>query len=784
MSRDGFEGVSAPVANTPSPSSAVVASTETLSQLEFDRALERVAAYTVSDLGARAVRLRRPSADLAWVRGELEDVTLFRRLFVSGKAVEPLPVQDVGPLVARVKTPGSVLEAGELNELGGALRSMHTIRAALQALEDEAPRIAAMAVELPPRTVDQNITRAIDPDGTVRDEASPELLKVRRQLRAKRKTLMDFLEKLVVERGCDRGDVTVRGDRFVVPVRRDDRSRIRGIVHGESASGGTLFVEPTEVVELGNELSALAAEEARAVLAVLRALTDGLRPHADAVDHGLAMCVRVDDLSARARHAAACDAHEPELRAERRGLAIARGAHPLLVSEGDSAAVPFDLDLAPGEHVLVVSGPNAGGKTVLLKSVGLLCCLAQAGILPSVGPGTILPVFRRIFVDIGDHQSISASLSSFSAHLTALRDILTEADDGSLVLLDELGGGTDPVEGAALAGATLLSLNERRCLTIATTHLSELKELAARTEGVVNGSLHFDVDSLTPTYRFVKGRPGRSYGLAIARRLGLAPEVVSKAEELEPHGAREADAILAELERREEQVERREESASHQSARMARESRELDELRSALEQRETDVANRMRELEREGRDQTRRFLLEARQRVEEAIAEVRTAKDEAAAKAARRHVEQGVREQADALAKLQRDGWRVTTKNGQSQISGRSASGSESSGGRRITLESTSQSHGRFADTPEQQARTEINLRGMTGDEASLVLIRALDDAVAAEVPFVRIIHGKGTGALRARVTEVLRGDRRVRKFAAAPPHQGGNGVTVAELLS
>ncbi len=758
-----------------------VASVDTLNQLEFHRTLERVAAHAVSELGAESVLARRPSADARWIREELADVNLFRQLLVSEKAVAPVPIRDVTLQLQRLHMSGSVLEGAELFEIGAALGLMHTVRSGLVGLRDESPRVADLAVELPPRAIDAAIERAIDPDGSVRDGASPQLGKVRQQLRSKRKALITFLEKLMAERECGDGGVTVRGDRFVVPVRRDDRQRVRGIVHGESSSGGTLFVEPQEAVEFGNELSRLTAEEAREVLAVLRHLTDLLRPHGEAIALGLAMCVRLDDLAARARLALAYDGHEPQV-VTTQALRITRGVHPLLATAGTSPPIPFDLAMTDGEHVLVVSGPNAGGKTVLLKSVGLLCCLAQSGIIPPTGPGTQLPVFHRIFVDIGDHQSLTASLSSFSAHLTKLKHVLAEADQQSLVLLDEIGGGTDPVEGAALAGSTLLQLNARHSLTIATTHLSELKDLAARTSGILNGSLHFDVESLAPTYRFMKGRPGRSYGLAIARRLGLPHTLLAQAEALQPHGARQTDAMLADLERREEQLACREEKAGQDEARLSGETRALEALKNSLEDVETQLRARERELEREGRELSRRFLLEARQRVEEAITLARAAPDETAAKSARRHVEDGVSQQADALAKLQREGWRVTGKTGkETAVSGPSVPRGAPARTIRPGARGRSPSH-RSGNGTDIEAQTEVNLRGMTGDDAASALIRALDSAIAAEVPFVRIIHGKGTGALRARVTEVLRGDRRVARFSVAPPHQGGNGVTIAEL--
>src|SRR2546430_2223318 len=306
-----------------------------------------------------------------------------------------------------------------------------------------------------------------------------------------------------------------RGGRYVIPTRPAARARVGGIVHDESATRSTVFVEPPEVIELGNALRAAEAEEQREVLRVLRELTDLLRPHRGALAAAWEMCIAFDDLCARARYAVEANGFAPAIGAG--PLAIRNGRHPLLVG-GEVPVVPFELVLAPDEVTILVSGPNTGGKTVLIKAVGLLCLMAQSGIIPPLGPQSTLPVSDAVFADIGDRQSIAASLSTFSAHVAALRDLLEHAQAGSLALLDEIGSGTDPAEGGALAAAVLRTLTRRRVVTLATTHLGALKQLAAQTVGIVNASLQFEAEPLPPTYRLLKGVPGRSYGSAIARR--------------------------------------------------------------------------------------------------------------------------------------------------------------------------------------------------------------------------------------------------------------------------
>lgn len=764
------------VAGTPCPL-APAASPEALAELDFDRVLEVVARRAVSPLGAAAVRARVPAATLDDVRAALLPVAELATVLRDGAGFAPAPVSDLRQTLRALQTPGSVLQGAELAELGRALEAMRRTAHGLAGLAESAPRVAALAVDLPPKKLDQSLDRALEPDGTVKDDASVELRRARRRVRESRARLIRQLEGLLRELGADAGggeaEVRVRNGRYVVPIRREARSRVRGIVHGESSSGATLFVEPGDAVELGNDLAEAQAEEARAVVQVLRDLTEAARPHSDRIEAGFEMCVRADDLYARARYAREVDAFLPRL-ADRPGrLVIRHGVHPLLRDEA-AQPVSFDLDLTDGETTLVVSGPNAGGKTVLLKAVGLVSALAQSGVIPPVGPESELPVFRRIFVDIGDHQSIAASLSTYSAHLSALKAILGGADAHSLVLLDELGGGTDPIEGGALAGAVLLALARRRVTTVATTHLTQLKELAARGDGLVNASLEFNAETLTPTFRLLKGQPGRSYALAMARRLGLPADVLGSAEELTPAQVRSLDAMLAELERREIELTHREGEVDAAAARLTRDTAAAARDREEIAQRLAGLDSRERELERTGREEARRFLLEARRRVEEALGLARAAVTEATAKEARRLVEEGVREEADALKKLARaartQGWKIRTKRGE-----RSA---------QPDVGAPVGAQGAVAPPEPPPAATEIDLRGMTADEAEAAVVVAIDAAVVEDLPALRIIHGKGTGALRERVGVVLRRDRRVRGFHLAPPVEGGSGVTIAEFAS
>ncbi len=612
-----------------------------LAAIEFHAALDLVADHAVSALGASRVRSLRPRTDPWLVAHELDRVEQYAVRLAAGDDLAPEPFEDVTAALARLRLEGSVLEGAELAALGRTLAAARAVHGRLTRAAPHAPLVAARAAPVPPRELEDALAASLEPDGLVRDAASRDLARARREVREAREALIRKLGAIAASLDSrlvpPDAAPTVRGGRYVIPVRREARSRLGGIVHDESATHATLFVEPTEAIELGNQLREAEAAEAREVMRVLRALTDRLRPHADALDGVFEMLIAADCCSARARFALAAGASRPEV-AEGGPFAIVRGAHPLLL-KADTPAVPFHLALEREERTVLVSGPNTGGKTVLLKAVGLMVALTQSGVIPPVGPATRLPVFAALFADIGDRQSIQESLSTFSAHVAAIKDVLEGADARSLVLLDELGTGTDPAEGAALAGSVLRSLTARGAITIATTHLGSLKELAEREPGIVNGSLQFDAATLTPTFRFTKGIPGRSYGLAIARRLGVDPGVLAEAERALPSDLRTLETTLEQLEKRIQEADRRDAELAARAAGLDERAGELERSRASLEAKDEDVRRREKELERSAKRAQRAYLLEARAEVEKAIAVAREAQRE---REARRLVEEAI----------------------------------------------------------------------------------------------------------------------------------------------
>lgn len=786
-------------------------SADALASLEFQSVLEVVAGQAAGPLGAAQLRARRPTGDADWIRWELALVGEVLAVLRRGDRLEVPPVPELKGTLGRLRMEGSVLEIAELAAVKVTLAAGRAVAQELERLAESCPMVAALRTPPADRTIERMLELAVGDDGDLLDTASPALAATRREVHAARERLIRRLESLLRE--LDGGaapsgaTVTVRGGRYVIPVRRDARSRPEGIIHDESGSAGTLFLEPSAAIELGNAVRAAIIAEERETLIVLRDLTGRLRPVQGTIAALHAVAVAVDTILARARWARDCNGEVPAISGIGGAMALRNARHPLLLARGVSV-VPFDLVLDAGERTLLISGPNTGGKTVLLKAAGLVLALTQSGIVPPIGAESVVPIAHRFFVDIGDHQSLADDLSTFAAHVAELRRVLAEADAGTIVILDEVGAGTDPAEGGALAMAVIDTLTRRGVLTLATTHLGALKDLATRVPGVVNGSLQFDSATLSPTYRFTKGIPGRSYGLAIARRLGVDPAVLAAAEALVPEAERDLDRLLAQVEAREQALRLEEASLGERSIDVERREAVAAVTADSQAVREAELKRQEKEAVRERSKQAKAYLLQARKLVEEALGLARGAADEVAAKEARRLIEDGVRTEAALLderdelaapgagelvpgcrvrlttgtvgdvAEVRSDGKVVVTV-GAMRLVVTAASltpllAKESAPRAKTVL--------RPIDESASEAVYELDLRGMRADEAEAVVIGAIDGAVLAEQPHLAIIHGMGTGALRDVVRRLLAHDRRVASFDFAPRQQGGTGVTIAVL--
>lgn len=802
------------------PADATPRGRHALAVLEFPRVLERIAGYASSEPGRAAVLTLRP-----WTESDAVDEALALADEMVGLVLRlerwsPPPIPDVEPQIRKAGVDGSVLDAEELNGILVLLRSSRLARADLRRFPGDLGRLEALSeqlVRLP--EVEASLDRCLDPNGGLSDAASPNLGRIRKSLRGSRSALVRRLEryvrKLPERLQVMDASVTLRSGRYCVPVRREGMTQVGGIVHDESATHRTLFVEPPEAIEPMNRIAELEREESRETQRVLRELTELLRPHSPALRDSHRTLARTDSLYARARYALDHGGVRPIVGDGEPGDGAAYRAvdarHPLLDAAGEPV-VAFHLDLHVDERVLLISGPNAGGKTVLLKAIGLLSAMAQSGIIPPVGEGTRFPLFRSYHAIIGDEQSIQASLSTFSAQVEGLRHILETADGASLVLVDELGGNTDPAEGGALAAAVLLRLAGQGGLSVVTTHLGALKDLATQESAIVNASLQFDTEAMRPTFRLLRDRPGRSYALEIARRLGLPDDVLAAARSRLTGEERRVEALLRDLEEREAEVSRL--AADARSA-----ARRTSETRRSLDEATERVAEREREIERDARKRVEKYLLDARRSVEEEIGRLRRSLDISDSKAhSADTIVDAAREARAGVERLLRESRATEAEappsrgpaSGVPAVGDRARSrslavegevieirGEEAvleAGGVKFNLaladlepvarSSRSRSAAAGPGLPEIRPATEVDMRGIRVDEVEAVLVQGLDAAFVNDVPRLRIIHGKGTGALRREVARILDRDERVRTHRPGGFQQGGSGVTVVEFGS
>ncbi|MCG8470155.1 MAG: Smr/MutS family protein [Gemmatimonadetes bacterium] len=783
-----------------------------LAVLEFERALEVVAGRAVSEPGAAALLARRPLDDIDAARRELAAVAELMPLLAGTDPWRLDAFPDLAGSLARLAIPDAILDADALSACADVMRVGRAAGELMPRLDPAGLSGAIVEDAWGDAGLEKRIGRTFDEGGGVADRASPELRRIRRRLVDRRARLVDRLERFARDlperlRVSD-ASVTVRNGRYCVPIRREGKGATPGLVHDASASRQTLFVEPTIAIDAMNEIRELEIAETREVRRILEALSNELREVRAELAASFRALVELDSLRARAAYASESDATAPELTDAESSIEICGGRHPLL----DAAeAVPFDLTLDPHERVLLISGPNAGGKTVFLKAVGLIVALAKSGVVPPVRTGTRFPFFDELFAVIGDEQSIDASLSTFGAQAKNLAEILTGSGPRDLVLIDEIGSATDPAEGGALAAAALTRLAGRARLTIATTHLGDLKRLGDESRSTVNASLQFDSRLLEPTYRLARDRPGRSYALVIAARLGVPDEVLDDARARLEAEHVSLDELLDRLET---------ERAETEELRARLETRDgaLDEAEARVAAREAELEARLRRAAREREHAVNRALKEARATIEETIArlEVEHGADERSRTEARRRarseVERAIRESTAALTALDaesrdassaapRPGDRVRWHDAERSgvlVEVRGRRGIVEVEGLRLTVPlsdlrthpQTTEAGSRTPpptppsdlDVPELTVRTEVDLRGLRVDEVSGVLNPALDAAVVAELPWLRVIHGKGTGALRSIVRDLLRSDGRVPAFRPGERNEGGSGVTVVEF--
>jgi len=792
-----------------------------LQTLELPKILERLAQYTSFSAGREVALSLQPSPDFDEVARRQGKTSEARALLDVGADVSLGEARDVRPLVDRAEH-DAVLMPSELLDVHGTLVSGRTLRRTITRLRDQFPLLANTAgrIEECPNVVAE-IARCINDRAEVVDGASPNLARIRREMREAHQRLMAKLERIVSSPSSapflQEAFITQRGGRYVIPLKADFKGRIPGIVHDQSASGVTLFIEPLATVELNNRWRELQLEEEREVQRILAELSNLVAEEGQFIKRTVEALAELDLAFAKARYAAEIEGIEPRLAAFTppqspplcRGegnmadslhpgssIQLIKARHPLI---DPAKVVPIDVHLSDDYFILVITGPNTGGKTVSLKTVGLLSLMAQCGLAIPAAEGSTISVFSNVYADIGDEQSIEQSLSTFSAHITNVINIMGQADEHCLVLLDDLGAGTDPGEGSAIARALLSHLLRRRITTFVSTHYPELKIYAHTTPGVENACVEFDLETLSPTYELSIGLPGRSNAFAITRRLGLAPEIVTEAESLVSPESIEAESLLAEIKQA-----RQEALAAQEVAESAQ--RRAKELERELRQEWADIEKTRREILSAAREGVQRELEEVR-------AELRKIRSGLSMATVTR---EWMAQAEDALASLEpqpvepivqpRFASQEPLSRGDTVwVAGLQAIGeiTELAGDEAEVQIGSFRVKARLGDLelrhkaakPEVRERVvsvprvsspglELNLRGQTIEEALPRLDKYLNDAYLAGLPQVRIVHGKGTGALRRAVRDFVAGHPLVASHRPGDRYEGGEGATVVELVS
>ena len=698
------------------------------------------------------------------------------------------------------------LSPGELLGVARCLKAIRLCKEALESAED-CPLLGNLAQWLQAhRSIEEEIGRCIAGEEEISDGASPALLRIRRSMRIAndrvRERLGNMIRSATFQKYLQEPLVTIRNGRFVLPVKQEYRQNVPGLIHDQSGSGATLFIEPTAVVELGNEYKKLLGEEEEEIQRILSELTALCAPYSQDILEGLGILGQVDLAFAKAGLGREMEGVQPEM--DQQGfLRIIKGRHPLIPKE---QVVPIDVWLGEEFTTLIITGPNTGGKTVTLKTVGLFALMAQSGLFIPAQTGSRLPVFQAVYGDIGDEQSIEQSLSTFSSHMTNIVEILKQADAGSLVLLDELGAGTDPVEGAALAMSILEELHSRGCRTVATTHYSEIKAFALTRAGMENASMEFDVDRLCPTYRLFIGIPGKSNAFEISKRLGMEERLIEKAREyLKNEDVKFEDVISgAEAQRRRAEEERRLAAAERDATAKLRE--EMEKQRARLEgERET--------LRAKAREDSRRLVNETREEMEKLVAAIR-----AIPGLDQRAADRVIQRSRDALRKREADLAEPLEKKSQAPgaapkqvrpgetvrilsldqkatvLSPADAKGDVQvqAGIMKLTVKlkdlrliqdtAPTKGVGKVQLDTQRQGGLELDVRGKLVDEAILEVDRYIDNCLMSGLDQVSIIHGKGTGALRAGIQDYLKRDKRVKSYRMGAYGEGDAGVTVVTL--
>ena len=772
-----------------------------LRKLEFDRILDRLQQLTVSEPGRSLAAHLAPMTDASEVRLELGRVSEAKELLII-EGVAPLDgIKDVLPALKRSGIENHILSSRELLEIASTIRASRMLAMFIAKRRKEYAQLGELAAGLfSDKVVEFNILECIDDDGHIRDSASKDLRRIRQDMISTadvlRKRLASILKRVSEKEFLQEEIITTRDGRMVVPVKTEHKNHVPGFIHSSSASGATVFIEPAETLDLNNSLTELQLSEHREIARILAELTGQVREIRSQLEPALAILATLDLIFAKAKYSIEVLGNPPAI-SDDIHFRLFQARHPVLLQRHRrEEVVPLDLELGGDIRTLVITGPNAGGKSVAMKSIGLLALCAQAGLHIPAAPESELCIFDGIFVDIGDEQSIEDDLSTYSSHLLRMRDILAGAGSRSLVLVDEIGAGTDPAEGGALAASILTELTRRGSITVATTHHGMLKAFAHETPGVSNASMEFDQETLKPTYRFRFGIPGSSYALELAKRLELPMSVVNKAREFVGDQKVKLENLLAELERQSQEYR-------GQLQQVSSERDHLNSLVRAYEQKTKDLRTELQVMKKQAVDEAKEIVRGAQSLIERTVKDIReSSAEKTTVQSARENVHQMKKKIEDLITAetpvIPKDlqiGDLVRAKDTSQEgeiVELKPPFATVLIGNTRLkvrldTLQkvksrqtTASASSGSSIYAPE--GKNEIDLRGMMGDEAIGHVERFLDDAIVAGLHRVDIIHGKGTGALRKRIGEFLKTYPHIKAYRLGEWNEGGSGVTVVEF--
>lgn len=778
-----------------------------LKTLEYDKILAMLKERASCCISRELVDTMEPSGDFDTVERELKLTAEAETLFYkTGRSpVDDFP--DMRHCLERMHA-ALFLSTGELLGIASCLKAARIAKDILAKEVGEESYLYNLAgLLITHRSAEEEINRCIINEDEIFDGASPALARIRRAMRLAnekvREKLNSMIRSIAYQKYLQEPIITIRNGRFVIPVKQEYRQQVPGLIHDQSSSGATLFIEPSAVVELGNEYKKLLAEEADEIERILTELTAMLAPYADEIREDLNIMGQIDLVFAKAKLSRELNAVMPRLN-RNNYVRIVCGRHPLIPAD---RVVPIDIWIGKDYRSLIITGPNTGGKTVTLKIVGLFALMVQSGIFVPANEGSEFSVFEHIYADIGDEQSIEQSLSTFSSHMKNIVGILDKADENSLVLLDELGAGTDPIEGAALAMSILEELNDRRCICVSTTHYSEIKAFAMTHEGMENASMEFDIDRLCPTYRLYIGIPGKSNAFEISSRLGLPSSIIDKAKSfLKGEDVRFEDIISsAQSQHRIAEEERK----------MAEEARaELEKLRADAERERKKLDEDRNRLQAKAKEDAKRIVADTKREMEKLIVEIRSIKDidrsaaDRVIQAARdtlRATETAVNEK-EAIKKEDNtkppktvragDTVNIVTLDQKATVLSAPDSKGEvmvQAGVMKLNVKlkdirlieekkASAPTSGKVGLGAGKQVGLELDVRGMLVDEANIIVDRYLDDAYNAGLSEVNIIHGKGTGALRTGIQAFLKRHPLVKGYRMGSYGEGDAGVTVVTL--